>query len=93
MDAKWEYDARGIPLCKACPKCKSEKLKGYRQDVLHDPDYEADEPIEPEDDMEESCDAGCQCQKCGNKVDEDLWIQNAIKKKTKGALHKQLHVP
>lgn len=45
----WEYDARGIPLCKVCSKCKKIKLSTYRKDVLTDPNYEADEPIEPED--------------------------------------------
>lgn len=43
---EWQYDARGIPLCKACPKCVGVKLGGYRQDVLLDPGYYADEPIE-----------------------------------------------
>jgi len=46
----WEYDARGIPLCRVCDKCVEEKLRGYRQDVLVNPNYWADEAIEPEDD-------------------------------------------
>lgn len=41
-----QYDARGIFLCYACPKCKPEKLSGYRPEVLTDPNYEADEDIE-----------------------------------------------
>ena len=42
-------DARGIFLCYVCPKCKKEKLSKYRKDVLTNPNYWADEPIEPED--------------------------------------------
>ena len=42
------YDARGIFLTNVCPKCRSKKLSKYRQDVLENPSYEADEPIEPE---------------------------------------------
>lgn len=42
----WEYDARGIPLCKVCPECKEQKLKRYRKEVLNDSNYECDEVIE-----------------------------------------------
>lgn len=42
----WEYDARGIELCRACPACRAEKLKHYRPEVLSNPNYEADEPID-----------------------------------------------
>lgn len=49
QDSWWEYDARGIPLCKVCDKCQRAKLSAYRPDVLTDSNYEADEPIEPED--------------------------------------------
>lgn len=45
----WEYDARGIELCKVCDKCKRAKLSMYRRDVLENSSYEADEAIEPED--------------------------------------------
>jgi len=45
----WEYDARGIPLCRVCNKCLRKKLSSYRQEVLTNPQYEADEPIEPEE--------------------------------------------
>ena len=48
-DSWWEDDARGIPLCRVCDKCRKEKLKRYRPDVLSDANYWADEPIEPED--------------------------------------------
>jgi hypothetical protein len=47
---RWEaFDARGIFLRFVCNDCVDEKLKGYRSDVLSNPNYWADEPIEPED--------------------------------------------
>jgi hypothetical protein len=46
QESWWEHDARGIPLCRVCPKCKAEKLARYRPDVLSDPNYWADEQIE-----------------------------------------------
>ena len=45
-DSWWEYDARGIPLCRVCDICRKAKLAKYRSDVLSDPDYWHDEPIE-----------------------------------------------
>ena len=88
LDSKWEFDARGIPLCKACSKCRKEKLKGYRKDVLDNPKYDADEPIEP-DDMEEgqACGEGCTCKKCGSTTEAKKtkkWIQKAVDPKHKG---------
>jgi hypothetical protein len=47
-DSWWEHDARGIPLCKVCDKCEEVKLSEYRRDVLINPSYLADEPIEQE---------------------------------------------
>ena len=47
-DSWWEYDARGIPLCKVCDLCEETKLSMYRPEVLNNPNYTADEPIEPE---------------------------------------------
>ena len=44
----WEYDARGIPLCRVCDKCEEVKLAQYRSDVLGNSLYLADEPIEEE---------------------------------------------
>lgn len=44
----WECDARGIELCRVCEKCRKEKLKRYRPEVLTDSNYETDGPIEPE---------------------------------------------
>ena len=43
----WEYDARGIELCKVCSFCRSEKLAQFRREVLTDSNYECDEEIEP----------------------------------------------
>ena len=45
----WEYDARGIALCKVCRECVAAKLAKYRPDVLTNANYWADEPIEPEE--------------------------------------------
>lgn len=39
-------DARGIFICYACEDCEKEKTKGYRPEVLADPNYECDEPID-----------------------------------------------
>ncbi len=42
------YDARGIALGQVCDNCVKAKKATYRPDVLSNPNYEADEPIEPE---------------------------------------------
>ena len=42
----WQYDARGIPLCRTCDDCHDEKMKRYRSDVLTDAAYWHDEPID-----------------------------------------------
>jgi len=45
----WDtHDARGIYLARVCTKCVKARLAQYRPEVLTDPNYEADEPIEPE---------------------------------------------
>jgi hypothetical protein len=44
----WQYDARGIELCRTCDKCHESKMAGYRADVLSDPRYAANESIEEE---------------------------------------------
>lgn len=48
LNSSWQYDARGIELCRTCPKCHEEKMSHYRQDVLTNPNYDADEAIEEE---------------------------------------------
>jgi len=30
----WEYDGRGIPLCRVCQECRKEKLSKYRPEIL-----------------------------------------------------------
>lgn len=40
----WLNDGYGIPLCRACIKCESGKLKRYRADINER--YESDEPID-----------------------------------------------
>ena len=41
-----QFDARGIFLTFTCAECHDAKMKRYRPDVLTDPQYPADEPIE-----------------------------------------------
>jgi len=46
-DGSWrEYDAQGIPLARACPVCRTQKLRHYRPDVITDPQYIAEEAID-----------------------------------------------
>ena len=42
----WAHDARGIPLKRVCHKCEHKLADEFRADVLTDPNYWADEPIE-----------------------------------------------
>ena len=48
-ESVWIYDARHIPLARVCQDRRDEKLSRFRPEVLSNPNYEADEPIEPED--------------------------------------------
>lgn len=41
-----QHDARGIFLAFTCSACHREKMARYRPEVLQDPAYEADEPID-----------------------------------------------
>lgn len=45
-DSRWQHDARGIPLCRTCDSCHVHRMASYRTDVLQDPNYQCDEPIE-----------------------------------------------
>jgi hypothetical protein len=45
-DSYWQSDARGIPLCRTCPRCHKQKMSGYRPEVLTDSQYQCDEPID-----------------------------------------------
>jgi hypothetical protein len=48
--SEWEYDAQGIELCRACDKCRAEKLSRYRPEILTGyTQADVDEPIEPDD--------------------------------------------
>jgi hypothetical protein len=49
QESWWENDARGIPLARVCVKCKKQRLKGFRAEVLTNPNYHADEAIEPDE--------------------------------------------
>jgi hypothetical protein len=44
----WAVDARGIELARVCTACLKEKMAQYRPDVLTEPDYWTDEPVEAE---------------------------------------------
>lgn len=45
----WEHDARGIPLCRVCDKCREKKLSKYRPEILSGYTQEdVDEAIEPD---------------------------------------------
>lgn len=46
LPSRWQFDARGIELCRTCDKCHAQKMRGYRQDVLTNPNYQCDEQIE-----------------------------------------------
>ena len=45
--AFWMYDGHGIELCMVCDKCKAQKMKQYRPDIMSA--YEADEPIDSDE--------------------------------------------
>ena len=40
-------DARGIFISYVCSRCRRERLQGYRPEIFTDPQYPADEQIEP----------------------------------------------
>ncbi len=44
-----EYDARGIYLKTVCVACEDVAMLGFRPQVLDDPNYDHEEPIEPDD--------------------------------------------
>lgn len=46
----WVNDGRGIPLARVCDRCKSEKLKQYRPEIMRWYDEsDVGEQIEPEE--------------------------------------------
>lgn len=46
LTSRWQFDARGIELCRTCAECHDEKMAKYRQEVLTNSQYDADEQIE-----------------------------------------------
>jgi hypothetical protein len=46
LERRAKFDARGIFLTYVCDKCEEEKLSHFRPDVLTDPNYWHDEPID-----------------------------------------------
>ena len=50
LTSEWERDAQGIELCRACPQCRTEKLRRYRPEILRGyTQADVNEPIEPEE--------------------------------------------
>lgn len=49
LSSHWQFDARGIALARTCTACHASKMARYRPEVLTDSQYEADEPVEPEE--------------------------------------------
>lgn len=43
------FDARGIFVAYVCSRCITKVKCKYRPEIFSNPNYEADEPIEPED--------------------------------------------
>jgi hypothetical protein len=46
LPSYWQRDARGIELCRTCGACHEEKMRRYRPEVLSNPNYRCEEPIE-----------------------------------------------
>ena len=50
LPSEWEFDGQGIPLVRACDKCRKKKLARYRPEILKPyTQADVDEPIEPEE--------------------------------------------
>jgi len=47
-EAWLEFDAKRIPLGYMCDDCRVKRLRGYRREVLTNPNYLTIEPVEPE---------------------------------------------
>jgi hypothetical protein len=58
LSSRWVFDARGIEIARVCDYCQDARLAIYRHEVLIDPNYTADEPIEPDDGYVEHFDEG-----------------------------------
>jgi hypothetical protein len=44
--SSWQFDARGIELCRTCDDCHDRKMAGFRPEVVSNPNYYADEAID-----------------------------------------------
>jgi len=45
--SEWQYDGRGIELCRTCNDCHKEKMSRYRPEILeYYTQADVDEPIE-----------------------------------------------
>jgi len=45
--SEWQTDGRGIPLCRTCDDCHTQKMSRYRPEILaHYTQENVDEPIE-----------------------------------------------
>lgn len=53
LQSYWERDARGIPLCKVCLKCRDDKLSKFRAEVLTDSNYECSEDVDADETYDE----------------------------------------
>jgi len=49
QESSWNYDARGIELCRSCDVCHDTEMAKYRPEVLTDSNYHADEDIDGDD--------------------------------------------
>ncbi len=54
LESHWVNDGQGIPLARVCNKCKQEKLKKFRPEILKPYSQDdVDEPIEPDESVQE----------------------------------------
>lgn len=50
LASEWEYDAQGCALCRVCTRCRAQRLRAYRPEILTGyTQADVDEPIEPEE--------------------------------------------
>lgn len=45
----WLHDARGYEVGRVCDKCEATVKSKFRPEIFEDGNYQADEPLEPED--------------------------------------------
>jgi hypothetical protein len=46
LSSAWTYDAKGVEIARVCDRCRDRVLDAYRREVLVDPGYELDEPLD-----------------------------------------------